>query len=175
MNSMKASRGNPMNHLNVKLVTVLILAFSTAGCEKLVPALETKPKKAEVIGKTQLEEARAQLPKLVDEYTSLVRIEQNATGSLDFWYQLNDEGTRLFRKLGKQSLRERADQVVDTHKGALDFASTGATVHHIYESKYGTHMLSFTVSPESIEGKETIGQPQSNPYAIRTVSANESK
>ncbi|KAA5542106.1 hypothetical protein FYK55_14960 [Roseiconus nitratireducens] len=112
-----------------------------------------------------LRQARAQLPKKLDQYTILRRIEENPSGKLDFWYEVNDEGTRLCRRSGRQKLREVADKMIKKNDEIQVFAKAGITSHHIYENRYGTHLLSFTVSPESIVGEETVGQEQQNPFA----------
>lgn len=118
----------------------------------------------------RIQELQEELPKEIDEYTTLVKVEKGHGDGVDFWYEVNDEGTRMCRKYGRPKLREAADKVVDQSTEAQEFAEDGMTVHHIYESKFGTHLMSFTVSPESLEDKETIGKPQTNPFTVTTVS-----
>lgn len=152
---------------------LLVGVFVFTGCNfGQFAGKQRAPRERKLTVKQQIKVARAELPKEVDEYTTLVKIEEDPSGSLDFWYELTDKGTELCRKYGRERLREAANQMVGTHEGALDFANTGKAIHHIYESKFGTHMLSFTVSPQSIEGRETIGQPQANPFAVKNVSLN---
>lgn len=154
------------------ILIVLGCIMALMGCGEMRVSGERTPRERKLSFKQQVKVAQAELPKEIDEYTTLVKIEETPTGSLDFWYQLTDKGTDLCRKYGRERLREAANKMVDKHDGALDFASSGKTIHHIYESKFGTHMLSFTVSPESLEGRETVGQTQTNPFAVRNVSAS---
>lgn len=164
-----------MTRSNSAILVALVGVMTLTGCDASRFSGNQTPRKRKLTVQQQIKVAQAELPKEVDEYTTLVKIEETPTGALDFWYELTDKGTELCRKYGRERLREAANTMVGKHEGAFDFADSGKTVHHIYESKFGTHMLSFTVSPESIDGRETIGQTQTNPFAVRNVSASGGK
>jgi len=121
--------------------------------------------------KEKVRAAQSELPTEVDRYTTLVSIKENNTGSLDFWYEITDEGARICRQFGRDKLRTAATKLLDTHEFGVDFSDTDVTIHHIFENKHGTHMFSFTDSPDAVDGKVAIGKTQSNPFAIQNVSA----
>ena len=117
-----------------------------------------------------LREAQEQLPHQIDEHTTLVKIEKTASGNLDFWYVISDEIANRARRIGRAKIEEYAKKRIDKNPDAVALAKEGYVIHHIYENRYGTHLFSFTVSPEALHGEDTVGKERSNPFAVRNVS-----
>ncbi len=156
------------------VVCVAALCFSL-GCDQVGPS---KPERKLTVAQ-QVKLLRAELPLVVGEWTTLVRVEESGPKTLDLYYQLSDEGAIKIRKVGAYSIQNAAQgkwhDIVRQSKGVQKLIDDGCLINNFFEDKYGSHMLILVLQDEEFVGEGNEGEAKENPFAVSNVSANSGK
>ena len=158
----------------------------TTGCDSLTSLFGKggygKLTKAEM--RRIIEKEQDLLPIEIDEHSTLNKVSVDFSGNVNAWVTVSDEAAAIFRQVGTVKVKEACKEAV----AELDLENTelpgglkhlmmqeGVALQYILEDRYGTVIASIMVSEEALEGKETVGEEQKNPFAVRNVSKKGNK
>lgn len=137
---------------------------------------------AKVVSKASDEDIREmfrktndQCPVKMDVYTTLERVTMVDEKNVEFLYKVNDKGRKLVKGISKERMRENAVQHMKGNAMAVAVAERDLTIRHIYEDRFGGHVLSYVINKAVLEGREPIGDEQANPFSVKTVKAEAAK
>lgn len=148
--------------------------FSKSGNEKLT--------KAEI--KRIIEKEQKLLPLQIDEHSTLRKIAVDFNGNINAWITVSAEAAATFRTVGTVKVKEVCRKTVsemDLEDSELPeglkrlMLQEGVSLQYIVEDRYGSVIASVMVSEEALDGKQTVGDLQKNPFAVRNVSKSSSK
>lgn len=126
-------------------------------------------------------EVQQTLPIEIDDDLKLTQITCDFNGSVTFWYRTSDELTRKFRAIGTQKFKAKMKESIekiDLDGGDLPpeivriIRQDDISLQYVFEDRYQTHLGSFSVNGSSVSGGQHVGSTQTNPFAVRKVSAN---
>lgn len=112
-----------------------------------------------------------QCPIKMDAYTTLERVTMLDDKNIEFYYKVNDKGRRLVKGLSKERMRKNAVQHMKGNAMAVAVAERDLSIIHVYEDKFGGHILSYTINKSVLNGQEPIGEQKGNPFAVTPVKA----
>ncbi len=116
-----------------------------------------------------------QCPVKMDVYTTLERVTMIDEKNVEFFYKVNDKGRKLVQGISKDRMRQNAVQHMKGNAMAVAVAERNLTIRHIYEDRFGGHILSYVINKAVLEGREPIGDQQGNPFSVKTVKAKATK
>ncbi len=133
---------------------------------------------AKVVNKSSDEDIREmfrktndQCPIKMDAYTTLERVTMLDDKNIEFYYKVNDKGRKLVKGLSKERMRKNAVEHMKGNAMAVAVAERDLTIVHVYEDRFGGHILTYTINKDVLNGQEPIGKEQGNPFAVKTVKA----
>ena len=166
----------------------IVLSFSVfmlfGGCDKLAKsALKGSLSKvgATIVEsssddeiRNMFEQADAACPRTIDVHTTLEHVKMVNDQHVEFHYKVNDQGMEMVTYFDKVSMKKSAVDHLKDNPMAVAIAERDLSVEHIYEDDIGTHLFSFTINKHTLAGDlNPIGETQSNPFNVQTVSAKE--
>ena len=117
------------------------------------------------------EQANSQCPMKMDPYTTLEEVKMLDDKNIEFYYRVNDQGRRLVKGLSKDRMRANAVEHMRGNPMAVAVAERDLSIQHIYEDKYGGHILSYTINKDVLAGRQTVASELQNPFVVKPVKA----
>ena len=112
-----------------------------------------------------------QCPVKMDQFTTLESVVMVDDKNIEFNYRVTDQGRKLVQGISKDRMRKSAVTHMKGNAMAVAVAERDLTIRHIYEDRFGGHILSYTINKTVLAGGQALGEEQGNPFAVNTVSS----
>ena len=140
------------------------MAMLTAAREKAGAHVVNNSSESDI--RKMFQQANDQCPTRIDEYTTLVEVTIVDERNIEFHYKVNDAGKRLTAGLDPNVMRHRMVASIKNNEMAVAIAERDLAIHHIYEDRFGGHLLSYIISRDVLNGNmHPSGRQQPNPFA----------
>lgn len=111
-------------------------------------------------------DADADCPTTVDQWTTLVAVNIVDERNIEFRYEVSDEGRNLVRRIPKEQMRRTAIAAMKRKRMVVAVAEKDLSIQHIYEDRYGSYVLSYTINRQVLDGNlYPTGSEKTNPFA----------
>ena len=117
------------------------------------------------------EKTNKQCPVKMDAFTTLERVNMIDEQNIEFHYKVNDKGRRLVKGISKERMRQNAVEHMKGNAMAVAVAERDLSIQHIYEDRFGGHILTYTINKAVLNGEGFQADQQANPFAVNTVKA----
>ena len=110
--------------------------------------------------------ANRNCPTRMDEYTTLVEVKIVDEQTIEFHYRVTDTGKRLVSRMSPDLVKRKMVDVMKANEMVVAIVDRDLSIHHMYEDRYGGHVLSYMINREVLNGNlNPNGSEKANPFA----------